>query len=68
MPRRCRGPMLRALLERRFQLKAHVETEQIPAFALTVAKGGLKIKPAAKRTPVSRSHASSGASRQSPAR
>jgi uncharacterized protein (TIGR03435 family) len=37
--------MLRALLERRFQLKAHIETEQVPAFALTVAKGGLKIKP-----------------------
>jgi uncharacterized protein (TIGR03435 family) len=40
-----RGPMLRALLERRFQLKAHIETEQVPAFTLTVAKGGLKIKP-----------------------
>src|SRR5262249_33614188 len=39
------GPMLRALLERRFQLKVHIETEQVPAFALTVAKGGLKIKP-----------------------
>jgi uncharacterized protein (TIGR03435 family) len=39
------GPMLRALLERRFQLKLHIETEQVPAFALTVAKGGLKIKP-----------------------
>src|SRR5215831_19273503 len=39
------GPMLRALLERRFQLKIHIETEQVPAFALTVAKGGLKIKP-----------------------
>jgi uncharacterized protein (TIGR03435 family) len=39
------GPMLRALLEKRFQLKAHVETEQVPAFDLTVARGGLKIKP-----------------------
>ena len=37
--------MLRALLERRFQLKIHIDTEQVPAFALTVAKGGLKIKP-----------------------
>jgi uncharacterized protein (TIGR03435 family) len=37
--------MLRALLEKRFQLKAHVETEQVPAFDLTVARGGLKIKP-----------------------
>jgi hypothetical protein len=26
---RCRGPMLRALLEERFNLKAHIETEQI---------------------------------------
>jgi uncharacterized protein (TIGR03435 family) len=40
-------PMLRSLLEKRFQLKTHVETEQIPAFALTVAPGGLKIKPVA---------------------
>jgi uncharacterized protein (TIGR03435 family) len=39
------GPMMRDLLERRFQLKAHIETEQVPAFNLTVAKGGLKIKP-----------------------
>jgi uncharacterized protein (TIGR03435 family) len=38
-------PMLRSLLEKRFQLKTHIETEQVPAFALTVAPGGLKIKP-----------------------
>jgi uncharacterized protein (TIGR03435 family) len=38
------GPMLLDLLERRFQLKAHIETEQIPAYALTVAPGGLKMK------------------------
>jgi uncharacterized protein (TIGR03435 family) len=37
--------MMRGLLERRFQLRAHLETEQIPAFALTVAEGGLKMKP-----------------------
>jgi len=36
------GPMLRRLLERRLQLKAHIETEQTPAFALTVARGGPK--------------------------
>jgi uncharacterized protein (TIGR03435 family) len=40
-----RGTMLRALLERRFRLKAHIETEQIPAFNLVVAPGGLKLKP-----------------------
>jgi uncharacterized protein (TIGR03435 family) len=39
------GPMMRELLERRFQLKAHIETEQVAAFNLTIAKGGLKIKP-----------------------
>ena len=36
---------LRSLLERRFQLMAHVEVEQIPAYTLTVAKGGLKMQP-----------------------
>jgi len=37
-------PMLRALLERRFGLKVHIETEQIPAFELTVAPGGHKMR------------------------
>lgn len=41
------GPMLRALLARRFKLKTHVETEQTRAFNLVVAPGGLKIKPVA---------------------
>ena len=39
------GPMLRALFERRFNLKTHVETEQTLAYNLVVAPGGLKIKP-----------------------
>ena len=39
-----RGPMLRALLERRFGLKVHVETEQFPVPQLAVAPGGLKMK------------------------
>jgi uncharacterized protein (TIGR03435 family) len=39
------GQMLRTLLEDRFQLKIHRETEDSPMYALTVAKGGLKIKP-----------------------
>jgi uncharacterized protein (TIGR03435 family) len=39
------GPMLRELLERRFQLKVHIESEPIEAFELTVAPGGHKIKP-----------------------
>jgi uncharacterized protein (TIGR03435 family) len=38
------GPMLRALLERRFGLKAHIVTEQAQAFSLVVAGGGLKMK------------------------
>jgi len=40
------GPMLRDLFERRFQLAVHVETERVPAFALSVAESGLKMKPA----------------------
>ena len=39
-----RGPMLRALLERRFGLKVHIETEQFPVPQLTVAPGGHKMK------------------------
>jgi uncharacterized protein (TIGR03435 family) len=38
------GPMLRALLERRFGLKAHIVTEQTTAYNLVVAPGGLKMK------------------------
>jgi len=41
------GPMLRAFLESRLQLQTHRDVEEIPAYALTVAKGGLKIAPIA---------------------
>jgi uncharacterized protein (TIGR03435 family) len=37
--------MLRALLEDRFQLEVHQAVEGVQMWALTVAKGGLKIKP-----------------------
>ncbi|HVW09409.1 MAG TPA: TIGR03435 family protein [Bryobacteraceae bacterium] len=37
------GPLLRTLLEDRFQLKIHRETRQLPVYALTVAKGGPKL-------------------------
>jgi uncharacterized protein (TIGR03435 family) len=37
--------MLWDLLERRFQVKVHTEVEQTAALALTIAPGGLKIKP-----------------------
>ena len=39
------GPMLRALLEDRFKLKLHRETQDAPMYAMTIAKGGLKIQP-----------------------
>jgi uncharacterized protein (TIGR03435 family) len=37
-------PMLKTLLEERFKLAAHRETKVISAYALVVAKGGLKVK------------------------
>ncbi len=40
-----RGPMLQTLLEDRFKLKIHHETREVPVYALTVAKGGLKLHP-----------------------
>ena len=39
-----RGPMLQKLLEDRFHVKVHRETRQVPVYAVTVAKGGLRIK------------------------
>jgi uncharacterized protein (TIGR03435 family) len=39
------GPMLRALLEERFKLKVHRESKDVPVYALTLAKSGLKLKP-----------------------
>jgi uncharacterized protein (TIGR03435 family) len=44
-PQTMQGPMLRAMLEERFRLKTHREVEEVPMYALTVAKGGLKLKP-----------------------
>ncbi len=40
-----RGPMLQSLLEDRFALKIHTEKKDEPAYTLTVAKGGLKLRP-----------------------
>lgn len=37
------GPMMRALLEDRFQLKVHAETREMPVYTLTVEKGGAKL-------------------------
>jgi uncharacterized protein (TIGR03435 family) len=39
------GAMLQSLLEDRFHLKLHRETEEVALYGLTVAKGGLKLKP-----------------------
>jgi uncharacterized protein (TIGR03435 family) len=36
--------MLRTLLTERFQLKLHSETKELPIYALTVAKGGPKLR------------------------
>jgi len=38
--------MLQNLLEERFALKAHLETREFPAYALVVAKSGIKLKEA----------------------
>jgi bla regulator protein BlaR1 len=39
------GPMLRTLLEDRFNLKIHHQTKEVPVYELTVAKGGPKLRP-----------------------
>src|SRR6185295_11113819 len=39
------GPMLRALIEDRFQAKIHRETRDVPAYILNVVRDGLKLKP-----------------------
>jgi uncharacterized protein (TIGR03435 family) len=57
------GPMLRALLEDRFKLKAHIETEEVPEFNLVVAPGGVKIKAVG---PASARPAETGACRTGP--
>ncbi|HEY1757331.1 MAG TPA: TIGR03435 family protein [Bryobacteraceae bacterium] len=36
--------MMRSLLAERFKLKYHIETREMPIYALTVAKGGPKLK------------------------
>ncbi|MBI4906421.1 MAG: TIGR03435 family protein [Acidobacteria bacterium] len=37
-------PMIRALLEDRFQLKTHTDTKELPVYALVVGKNGPKLK------------------------
>jgi uncharacterized protein (TIGR03435 family) len=45
------GLMLQSLLAERFQLKLHHETQQLPVYELSVAKGGLKMKLSADQSP-----------------
>jgi uncharacterized protein (TIGR03435 family) len=42
------GPMLRTLLEDRFQLKTHRESREVPVYEMTVAKGGAKLQPSSE--------------------
>ena len=42
---------LQSLLEDRFQLKFHRETRELPAYELTIAKGGSKVKLSEDQTP-----------------
>jgi uncharacterized protein (TIGR03435 family) len=43
-------PMMQSLLEDRFQLKAHMETRELPVYDLVVMKDGPKIKRSADQT------------------
>src|SRR6185437_13020604 len=49
--RRQMDLMLQALLRDRFHLKMHVETRELPIFALAVDKGGPKLQPTAAASP-----------------
>src|SRR5579864_4951282 len=52
------GPMLQALLADRFKLKTHRESREMPVYAMTAAKGGLKVQALAEGacTPLDLSH------------
>lgn len=52
--------MLQAMLAERFALKAHRETNDLPIYELTVAKGGLKMKQTAPDTTGGNANYSSG--------
>jgi uncharacterized protein (TIGR03435 family) len=43
--------MIKALLEERFQLKAHKEMRELPVYELVVARGGPKLKVSAEQNP-----------------
>src|SRR6476620_10285120 len=43
--------MVQSMVEERFQLKAHMETRELPIYNLVVAKDGPKLKAASDQTP-----------------
>jgi uncharacterized protein (TIGR03435 family) len=45
-------PMVRSMLEDRFQLKAHIETRDLPVYNLVVGRDGAKVKRSEDQTPV----------------
>jgi uncharacterized protein (TIGR03435 family) len=51
IPRERLQLMVQSMLEDRFQLKAHMETRELPIYNLLVAKGGPKVKPSEDQTP-----------------
>jgi len=57
------GVLMQALLVERFNLKFHRATREMPVYAMVVAKGGPKLKPAAEGE--SSGSNTSGGSRQS---
>jgi bla regulator protein BlaR1 len=57
------GPMMRALLEDRFKLKVRRENREVPAYAMTAAKGGSKLQ-AVKGTCATADCGPTGASRR----
>lgn len=52
--------MMRALLADRFQLSFHRQNKELSAYALTVAKGGVKMKESAAETVLSRENSAVG--------
>src|SRR5262249_47999092 len=44
-PEVMRGAMLRTILRERFKLMAHLETKEVPVYALNISKGGFKLQP-----------------------
>ena len=48
-PKQMEGPMLRALLEDRFQLHVRHDTKELPIYVLSVGKNGSKLLPSAEK-------------------